>query len=95
MRSVKEVCLLLVAVAALSILPAHAESPPAEARCATAAAVSTPLQLARMDPSKCVIWCRIKRSNCAEDCAATASDKLKICKQGCLATFEACTQRCS
>lgn len=87
--------MLLAAVAALSVLPVRAGPPAAEASCATAAGVAAPLQLARMDPSKCVIWCRIKRTNCAEDCAATASDKLKICKQGCLATFEACTQRCS
>lgn len=68
--------------------------PPSECSLTPEGAGEELLQLARMDQSKCIIWCGIKRQNCAEDCAATADGKLKICKQGCQQTFQACTQRC-
>ncbi|MEX0922288.1 MAG: hypothetical protein WDZ84_05895 [Rhodovibrionaceae bacterium] len=93
--------LCLAAILAGGLLAGSAEvaSEPLDisGRCLTSPEASSdvPLQMARMDPSKCVIWCKIKRGNCAEDCAASAGDKLKSCKEGCRATFEACMQSCS
>lgn len=95
MRSLGKLCLLAVAAAMLFALPVRADSLEAGKSCPVSAVVSAPIQLARMDPSKCFILCKIKRQNCGEDCAATAGDSLKSCKQGCRAAYEACTLRCS